>query len=287
MYLKLAVFYEKYDTLVVKCRFYGQGVKEIHKMTERETFNNLIADLESGKVRVAEYADGEWKVNSWVKEGILAGFRLGKLTDMSEGQFPFFDKDTIPVRAFTAENGVRIVPGGSSVRVGAYLAPSVIMMPPAYVNIGAYVDEGTMIDSHALVGSCAQVGKHVHLSAASQLGGVLEPVGALPVIIEDNVFIGGNCGIYEGTIVKKNAVIGTGVIINASTAIFDSTTGEYIRANDNGQIVVPEGAVVVAGSRPMSKGPGAEMGIHLYCPVIVKYRDEKTSGSITLEDMLR
>ena len=256
-------------------------------MTERETFNNLIADLESGKVRVAEFVDGEWKVNSWVKEGILAGFRLGKLTDMSEGQFPFFDKDTIPVRSFTTESGVRIVPGGSSVRVGAYLAPSVIMMPPAYVNIGAYVDEGTMIDSHALVGSCAQVGKHVHLSAASQLGGVLEPVGALPVIIEDNVFIGGNCGIYEGTIVKKNAVIGTGVIINASTAIFDSTTGEYIRANENGQIVVPEGAVVVAGSRPMSKGPGAEMGIHLYCPVIVKYRDEKTSGSITLEDMLR
>lgn len=257
------------------------------KMKERETFNNLMADLESGKVRVAEYVDGEWKVNSWVKEGILEGFRLGKLTDMSEGQFPFFDKDTIPVRSFTAESGVRIVPGGSSVRRGAYLAPSVIMMPPAYVNIGAYVDEGTMIDSHALVGSCAQVGKHVHLSAASQLGGVLEPVGALPVIIEDDVFIGGNCGIYEGTIVKKNAVIGTGVIINASTAIFDSTTGEYIRANPKGQIVVPEGAVVVAGSRPMSKGPGAELGIHLYCPVIVKYRDEKTSGSITLEDMLR
>ena len=172
-------------------------------------------------------------------------------------------------------------------RSGAYLAPSVIMMPPAYVNIGAYVDEGTMIDSHALVGSCAQVGKHVHLSAASQLGGVLEPVGALPVIIEDNVFIGGNCGIYEGTIVKENAVIGTGVIINASTAIFDATTGEYIRANEKGQIVVPSGAVVVAGSRPISKGPGAGQGIHLYCPVIVKYRDEKTSGSITLEDMLR
>ena len=182
---------------------------------------------------------------------------------------------------------MRIVPGGSSVRTGAYLAPSVIMMPPAYVNIGAFVDEGTMIDSHALVGSCAQVGKHVHLSAASQLGGVLEPVGALPVIIEDNVFIGGNCGIYEGTIVKENAVIGTGVIINASTAIYDAVNGGYIRANENGQMVVPAGAVVVAGSRPVSKGPGAEQGIHLYCPVIVKYRDEKTSGSITLEDMLR
>lgn len=255
--------------------------------TELNRFNETMRGLETGEIRVAEKINGEWKVNSWVKETILSGFRLGKLADMSQGQFSFLDKDTIPVRTFTAENGVRIVPGGSSVRRGAYLAPSVIMMPPAYVNIGAYVDEGTMIDSHALVGSCAQVGKHVHLSAASQLGGVLEPVGALPVIIEDNVFIGGNCGIYEGTIVKENAVIGTGVIINASTSIFDATTGEYIRANENGQIVVPSGAVVVAGSRPVSKGPGAEQGIHLYCPVIVKYRDEKTSGSITLEDMLR
>ena len=256
-------------------------------MTDRERFYDTIAGLENGTIRVAEKVDGQWKVNSWVKEVILSGFRLGQLTDMTQGQFPFFDKDTIPARKFTAQNGVRIVPGGSSVRTGAYLAPSVIMMPPSYVNIGAYVDEGTMIDSHALVGSCAQVGKHVHLSAASQLGGVLEPVGALPVIIEDNVFIGGNCGIYEGTIVRENAVIGTGVIINASTAIFDATTGEYIRANENGQMVVPAGAVVVAGSRPISKGPGAEQGVHLYCPVIVKYRDEKTSGSITLEDMLR
>lgn len=256
-------------------------------MTEKDKFYEVCRDLECGKVRVAEKVNGEWKVNSWVKEVILSGFRLGKLTDMSEGQFSFFDKDTIPTRKFTAEHGVRVVPGGSSVRAGAYLASSVIMMPPAYVNIGAYVDEGTMIDSHALVGSCAQVGKNVHLSAASQLGGVLEPVGALPVIIEDNVFIGGNCGIYEGTIVKENAVIGTGVIINASTAIFDATTGEYIRANENGQMVVPSGAVVVAGSRPVTKGPGAEQGIHLYTPVIVKYRDSKTSGSITLEDLLR
>ena len=256
-------------------------------MTEKDRFYQTIADLEAGRIRVAEKIGGEWKVNSWVKEVILSGFRLGKLVDMTQGQFSFFDKDTIPTRMFNEQSGVRIVPGGSSVRAGAYLAPSVIMMPPAYVNIGAYVDEGTMIDSHALVGSCAQVGKHVHLSAASQLGGVLEPVGALPVIIEDNVFVGGNCGIYEGTIVKENAVIGTGVIINASTAIFDATTGEYIRANENGQIVVPAGAVVVAGSRPISKGPGAEQGIHLYCPVIVKYRDQKTAGSITLEDMLR
>ena len=256
-------------------------------MNEADRFYETIKGLETGKVRVAEKVDGEWKVNSWVKEVILSGFRIGKLTDMSEGQFPFFDKDTIPVRGFSPADGVRIVPGGSSVRSGAYLAPSVIMMPPSDVNIGAFVDEGTMIDSHALVGSCAQVGKHVHLSAASQLGGVLEPVGALPVIIEDNVFIGGNCGIYEGTIVRENAVIGTGVVINSSTPIFDATTGEYIRANDKGQIVVPSGAVVVAGSRPVGKGPGADQGIHLYCPVIVKYRDGRTSGSITLEDMLR
>ncbi|MGM9763306.1 MAG: 2,3,4,5-tetrahydropyridine-2,6-dicarboxylate N-succinyltransferase [Candidatus Cryptobacteroides sp.] len=254
---------------------------------ELEKFYEFLMDLETGRVRVAEKTDGEWKVNSGVKEMILSGFRLGKITDMSQGQFSFMDKETFPAQQFDVEDGVRIVPGGSSVRRGAYLAPSVIMMPPSYVNVGAYVDEGTMIDSHALVGSCAQVGRHVHLSAASQLGGVLEPVGAMPVIIEDNVFIGGNCGIYEGTIVKENAVIGTGVIINASTAIFDATSGEYIRANENGRMVVPEGAVVVAGSRPVTKGPGAEAGIHLYCPVIVKYRDAKTSGSITLEDLLR
>ena len=254
---------------------------------ELERFYEVCRDLESGKVRVAEKTGGEWKVNAWVKEVILEGFRYGKLMDMSQGCFPFFDKDTIPPRKFGKEDGVRIVPGGSSVRSGAYLAPSVIMMPPSYVNIGAYVDADTMIDSHALVGSCAQVGKHVHLSAASQLGGVLEPVGALPVIIEDNVFIGGNCGIYEGTIVRENAVIGTGVIINSSTAIFDATTGEYIRANDKGQMIVPSGAVVVAGSRPVSKGPGAGKGIHLYTPVIVKYRDGKTDASVTLENLLR
>ncbi len=256
-------------------------------MNELDRFYEVINDLETGKIRVAEKVDGEWKVNAWIKEVILSGFKYGKLVDMSAGAFSFFDKDTLPLRQFGPESGVRIVPGGSAVRTGAYLAPSVIMMPPAYVNIGAYVDSDTMIDSHALVGSCAQVGKHVHLSAASQLGGVLEPVGALPVIIEDNVFIGGNCGIYEGTIVRENAVIGTGVIINASTALFDATTGEYIRANEAGQIIVPEGAVVVAGSRPIRKGPGAQLGVHLYTPVIVKYRDSKTSSSITLEDLLR
>lgn len=254
---------------------------------ELERFYEVCQGLENGTIRVAEKIDGEWKVNSWVKEVILNGFRYGVLTDMTQGEFSFFDKNTIPTRKFTAEDGVRIVPGGSSVRVGAYLAPSVIMMPPSYVNIGAYVGADTMIDSHALVGSCAQVGSHVHLSAASQLGGVLEPVGALPVIIEDNVFIGGNCGIYEGTIVKESAVIATGVIINASTALYDATTGEYIEKNTQGQMVVPEGAVVVAGSRPITKGPGADAGIQVYTPVIVKYRDGKTNASVTLEDVLR
>lgn len=256
-------------------------------MTELENFETVITALETGAMRVAEKVNGEWVVYPEVKQAILSGFRLGKLCDMSEGQFPFLDKDTYPVQSFSVEDGVRIVPGGSSVRRGAFLAPSVVMMPPSYVNVGAYVDEGTMIDSHALVGSCAQIGKHVHLSAASQIGGVLEPVGALPVIVEDNVFIGGNCGIYEGTIIRENAVIGTGVIINASTAIYDATTGEWIRANENRQMTVPAGAVVVAGSRPIRKGPGAGEGIHLYCPVIVKYRDSKTDSSTTLEDILR
>lgn len=264
----------------VKCQDMGNN-------PELDRFYEVCRGLENGTIRVAEKVEGEWKVNSWVKEVILSGFRYGKLTDMTQGEFSFFDKDTIPTQKFSTDSGVRIVPGGSSVRVGAYLAPSVIMMPPSYVNIGAYVGENTMIDSHALVGSCAQVGSHVHLSAASQLGGVLEPVGALPVIIEDNVFIGGNCGIYEGTIVKENAVIGTGVIINASTALYDATTGEYIGKNENGQVVVPTGAVVVAGSRPITKGPGAEAGVHVYTPVIVKYRDSKTDASVTLEDILR
>ena len=258
--------------------------------TELQKFYEVCQALERGEIRVAEKKNGEWIVNTWIKEVILSGFRYGQMKDMSQGEFSFFDKDTIPARKMTLEDRVRIVPGGSAVRRGAYLAPSVIVMPPSYVNIGAYVDSDTMIDSHALVGSCAQVGKHVHLSAASQLGGVLEPVGALPVIIEDNVFIGGNCGIYEGTLVKENAVIGTGVIINSSTAIFDATTGRFIKADENGRMVVPEGAVVVAGSRPVSKGPGIEQieqGIHLYTPVIVKYRDSKTDSSVTLESVLR
>lgn len=252
-----------------------------------EKFLQVCEDLESGKIRVAEKKDGEWKVNSWIKEMILTGFRLGKLTDMSAGGLSFIDKDTIPARTFSVEDRVRIVPGGSSVRRGAYLAPSVIMMPPAYVNIGAYVDEGSMIDSHALVGSCAQIGKNVHLAAAAQVGGVLEPVGALPVIIEDGVFVGGNCGVYEGVLVKEGAVLGSGVILNKSTALYDAVNGTYIRPDAEGRLVVPAGAVVVAGSRPVTKGPGAGAGIHIYTPVIVKYRDGKTDASVVLEDLLR
>lgn len=250
-------------------------------------FSEVVRLLEAGEIRVAEKSGGRWKVNAWIKEAILEGFRQGKLTDMSKEEYSFFDKDTLPLRKFSLEDKVRIVPGGSSVRCGAYLAPSVIMMPPAYVNIGAYVDEGTMIDSHALVGSCAQIGRNVHLSAASQIGGVLEPAGALPVIVEDNAFIGGNCGIYEGTLVGEGAVIGSGVIITAGTAIFDATTGDFVPKSPEGKTVVPAGAVVVAGSRPVTKGPGKEAGIHLYCPVIVKYRDGKTEASVELENLLR
>ena len=252
-----------------------------------ERFNEVLAALETGELRVAEKTGGEWKVNTWVKEVILAGFRLGKITDMSAGQFPFFDKDTYPVRGFRQEDGVRIVPGGTSIRRGAYLAQGAIVMPPSYINVGAYVGEGTMVDSHVTIGSCAQVGRHIHISAATQIGGVLEPAGAMPTIIEDEAFVGGNCGIYEGTIVREQAVIASGVIITASTALYDATTGEFVPRNADGRVVVPRGAVVVSGSRPVSKGPGAGSGVSLYCPVIVKYRDDKTSGSVSLEELLR
>ena len=252
-----------------------------------ERFNEVLSALETGELRVAEKTGGEWRVNTWVKEVILAGFRLGKITDMSAGQFPFFDKDTYPVRGFRQEDGVRIVPGGTSIRRGAYLAPGAIVMPPSYINVGAYVGEGTMVDSHVTIGSCAQVGCHIHISAATQIGGVLEPAGAMPTIIEDGAFVGGNCGIYEGTIVREQAVIASGVIITASTALYDATTGEFVPRNADGRVVVPRGAVVVSGSRPVSKGPGAGNGVSLYCPVIVKYRDDKTSGSVSLEELLR
>ena len=254
----------------------------------RQKFEEVLAGLENGSIRVAEQDEnGEWKVNTWVKQVILKGFGLGKIADMSQGQFPFFDKDTYPVRKFSAEDGVRIVPGGTSIRRGAYVSPGAIVMPPSYINVGAYVGEGTMIDSHVTVGSCAQIGRNIHISAATQIGGVLEPAGAMPTIIEDGAFVGGNCGIYEGTIVKSGAVIASGVIITASTAIFDSTTGDFVPRNSDGRVVVPQGAVVVSGSRPVRKGPAAGSGVSLYCPVIVKYRDDKTSSSVVLEDLLR
>ena len=257
-------------------------------MITRAEFEELMDALEKGEVRVAQKVDGEWKVNREVKEKILDGFRLGHIADMSQGQFSYFDKDTFPVRKFTEADGVRIVPGGSAVRRGAYMAPGSIIMPPAYVNVGAWVGEGTMVDSHVTIGSCAQVGSHIHISASTQIGGVLEPAGALPTIIEDGAFIGGNCGIYEGTIVQEGAVIASGVIITSSTAIFDAVSGEFIRRNADGRIVVPKGAVVVSGSKPIVRdGKPLESGVHLYCPVIVKYRDDKTSGSVRLEDMLR
>lgn len=252
-----------------------------------EEFNKTMAGLEAGELRVAEKKNGEWIVNKEVKEIILAGFRLGSLTDMSCGEFSFIDKDTYPTRKFSPGDKLRIVPGGTTVRRGAYLAPSTVVMPPSYINVGAYIGEDTMIDSHALVGSCAQVGRHVHLSAASQLGGVLEPVGALPVIIEDNVFIGGNCGIYEGVIVREHAVIATGVIINSSTPLYDATKAEFAARDSLGRVVVPEGAVVVAGSRQIAHGPAAGTGVQLYTPVIVKYRDDKTDMSLQLENLLR
>ncbi len=243
--------------------------------------------LERGDLRVAYKQDGEWKINSWVKSVILFGFRYGIITEYHGSPLSFIDKDSYPARSFKKEDMIRIVPGGSSVRAGAYVAAGTVIMPPSYINTGAYIDSGCMVDSHALVGSCAQIGKNVHISAASQIGGVLEPVNAMPVIVEDNVFIGGNCGIYEGTIVRENAVIGTGVILNGSTPIYDNTSGEFIRKGENSPLVVPAGAVVVAGSRPVVNGFGKQSGIHLYCPVIIKYRDQKTSLSTTLEDLLR
>lgn len=260
---------------------------EVERKPEaRQTFLEFREQLTQGKIRAAEKTDGRWVVNTWVKQGILLGFRLGELAEMSAG-LNFVDKDTFPARQFSVADRVRVVPGGSSVRLGAYVAPSVICMPPMFINVGAYVDEGTMVDSHALVGSCAQVGKRVHLSAAAQVGGVLEPVNAAPVIIEDDVLVGGNCGIYEGTLVRARAVLGAGTILTRSTPLYDLVRGEVHRASAEGVLEVPEGAVVVPGSRAVRKGAAAEWGLSLYTPVIVKYRDEKTDRGIELEDWLR
>jgi 2,3,4,5-tetrahydropyridine-2,6-dicarboxylate N-succinyltransferase len=264
------------------------ALSEIESSSEaRSTFLEFRDALTQGKIRAAEKTNGRWQVNIWVKSGILLGFRLGELAEFGCGALTFVDKDTFPARQFSLADRVRMVPGGSSVRLGAYVAHSVICMPPMFINVGAYVDEGTMIDSHALVGSCAQVGKRVHLSAAAQIGGVLEPVNAAPVIIEDNVLIGGNCGIYEGTLVRARAVLGAGTILTRSTPLYDLVRGEVYRATGEAPLEVPEGAVVVPGSRAVKKGAAAEMEISLYTPVIVKYRDEKTDRGIGLEDWLR
>jgi len=257
--------------------------------TDREVFEAFKSALNRGEVRAAERdGEGRWRANHWVKQGILAGFRMGALTDMSAHQtLRFFDKDTYPVRPTTMMEGVRIVPGGSSVRDGAYLAAGVVCMPPMYVNVGAYVDEGTMIDSHALVGSCAQVGRRVHLSAAAQIGGVLEPVGAVPVVIEDEVLVGGNCGVYEGTIVRAGAVLAPGTILTGATPVYDLVRGEVYRRTEEAPLEIPAGAVVVPGSRAVTTERGREWGLSLYAPVIVKYRDERTDRAVRLEDYLR
>jgi len=255
-------------------------------------FEDFKTALNNGEVRSAEpdasTATG-WRVNTWVKKGILLGFRMGGIIDMSVDSVrqPFFDKSTYPVKQFTAQSGVRIVPGGSSIRDGCYIGKGVTCMPPMYINAGTYVGDGTMVDSHALIGSCAQIGRNCHISAASQIGGVLEPVGALPVIIEDDVLVGGNCGIYEGTVVKKRAVLGTGTILNRSTPVYDLVRNTVHRAADDEPLVIPEEAVIVAGSRAITSGPGKDWGISVYTPVIVKYRDAKTDTKIQLEDLLR
>lgn len=247
----------------------------------------FLAELEKGTVRAAVRDDaGKWQAQAWVKEGILAAFRLGALADYASGSLSFIDKDTIPPRRFRKDENVRIVPGGTSVRRGAYVGKGVVIMPPAFVNVGAYVDEGTMIDSHALLGSCAQVGKRVHISAGAQIGGVLEPVGTLPVIIEDDVVIGGNTGIYEGTIVRPRAVIGAGVVITASTPVYDAVRHQIYRRGER-PLEIPYGAVVVPGSRPLREEWGEEQKLQLATPVIVKYRDEKTDVATALEQALR
>ncbi|MGB7069511.1 MAG: 2,3,4,5-tetrahydropyridine-2,6-dicarboxylate N-succinyltransferase [Pyrinomonadaceae bacterium] len=257
---------------------------------DRAIFEEFKDALRRGEIRSAEKdADGNWHANGWVKQGILLGFKMGKIVEMSKPNeiFQFFDKETYPLRPMTLDDKVRIVPGGSTIRDGSYVAANVVLMPPCYVNVGAYVDEGTMIDSHALVGSCAQIGKRVHLSAAAQIGGVLEPVGAVPVIIEDDVLVGGNTGVYEGTIVRSQAVLASGVILTRSTPLFDLPNGKVIKSEGERPLEVPAGAVVVQGSRQISGGFGKESGLSIYAPIIVKYRDEKTDSSTRLEDYLR
>jgi len=257
---------------------------------DRIIFEEFKAALRSGEIRAAERdADGAWQTNAWVKQGILLGFKMGKMVEMSleTETFRFFDKETYPLRPTTLEDKIRIVPGGSTIRDGSFVAANVVLMPPCYVNVGAYVDEGTMIDSHALVGSCAQVGKRVHISAAAQIGGVLEPVNANPVIIEDDCLVGGNTGVYEGVIVRERSVLASGVILTRSTPVFDLVKGEVLKSTPEKSLEIPAGAVVVQGSRAITSGFGKENGLSLYAPIIVKYRDERTDAATKLEDYLR
>jgi 2,3,4,5-tetrahydropyridine-2,6-dicarboxylate N-succinyltransferase len=276
-------------------QYFALGAEAVGNSAAMDAFLELRSALSTGRFRAAEPDPDSafgWRVNAWVKRGILLGFRLGMLSEMGGDEFSFVDKSTYPTRRFAASGGVRIVPGGSSVREGAHLARGVVCMPPMYVNVGAYVDEGSMVDSHALVGSCAQIGKRVHLSAAAQIGGVLEPVNATPVIIEDDVLIGGNTGVYEGTLVRRRAVLAAGTILTRGTPVYDIVRGEVLQAVGGQPLVIPEGAVVVPGSRSLKRGAGgrdsaADWGLSLYTPVIVKYRDEKTDLSATLEELLR
>ncbi len=272
---------EKIEQLFTKSEF---------DASDHDTFNEFKTELRRGKIRAAEKDEnGNWHANAWVKRGILAGFKMGKMVNMSfSGEsFQFFDKDTFPLRPMNLDDKIRIVPGGSAIRDGSFVGQNVVLMPPCYVNVGAYVDEGTMIDSHALVGSCAQIGKRVHLSAAAQIGGVLEPVNANPVIIEDDVLVGGNTGVYEGAIVRERAVLASGVILTRSTPVFDLVNNKIIKSDGTKPLEIPAGAVVVQGSRQITSGFGKENGLSIYAPVIVKYRDERTDAATKLEDYLR
>ncbi len=272
-----------------------EKIEELFTKTEfdaddHETFTQFKTELREGRLRAAEKDEsGDWQTNAWVKQGILLGFKMGNMVNMSfSGEtFQFFDKDTYPLRPMNLDDKIRIVPGGSTIRDGSYVAPGVVCMPPMYINVGAYVDENTMIDSHALVGSCAQIGKRVHISAAAQIGGVLEPVNANPVIIEDDCLIGGNTGVYEGVIVRERCVLASGVILTRSTPVFDLTNEKIYKSDGAKPLEIPAGAVVVQGSRQITSGFGKENGLSIYAPIIVKYRDEKTDAATKLEDYLR
>lgn len=267
---------------------YGADPDSIDRAEALQVFNEFKSLLNTGRIRAAEKVAGTWRVNLWVKKGILLGFRLGKLIDVSiDDNFRYFDKDTYPLKRLTVNDNVRAVPGGTSIRDGAFVASSVVIMPPAYINAGTYIDEGAMIDSHALVGSCAQVGKRVHISAGAQIGGVLEPVGEMPVIIEDDVIVGGNCGVYEGTIVRRRAVLGAGVILTGSTPVYDAVKKTVYRKTKERSLEIPEGGVVVPGSRPLNSEFGTERKLSVYTPILVKYRDERTDAATVLEESLR